>query len=199
MAGPPKRANKRKRSSSAAQHIVVDKAQVTVTSGSLYERFKGLIPLFTGLAALAAVIGFAYNYWPRWATTVNEPTLQENLTKLQADFNKKIGETKEVVIGHSDKNTKEVKDDVGLLAKTLTVITRKQDQSEVRALEGQQRLLFVQRQNVLNSLSALEVQLAAKPADPFLTQRKGELESIKGNLDREFDAVAADLRRARAQ
>lgn len=198
MAAPAhKRANKRKRVKRApVQHMVVDQANVTVT-GLAYEKFKGWIPLFAGIASLTAIAAFAYNYWPRTAILVNEPTLQENLAKLQTDFSKKIGETKEVVIEHSNKNTAVVKEDVGKVAKQVESLITGQQRADVRALELQQRQLFLQRSNLLNSISSVELQLRERPNDQFLVQRKAELEAIKSNVDRETDSVNDQIRRAR--
>jgi hypothetical protein len=195
---PP--AKKKQRSSAPAQHIVVDRAQVTV-SGLAYEKFKGWVPLFTGIAAGGAAIAFIWNAWT-WIglpKVVVDSTFHESLSKVQADFVSKLGQTKEVVIKHSDSNTAVVKEDVGKVAKQVETLVEGQKRADVRMLETQQRQLFLQRSNLLNSISSVELQLRDRPNDQFLTTRKAELEAIKSTVDRETDAVNDQIRRARSQ
>jgi len=165
---------------------------------SAVEPWRGL---FTFLVAFFGVVAGVVAFW-KWGnlpTLVLDKTLHESVSLVESKLRRHVDDTKDQVIEHSNKNTGAVREDVSLLTKTLGLIAKKQDQAVIEQLTGQQRLLFVQRQNVLNSLSSLEVQLAAKPNDQFLTQRRHELESLKTNLDRENDAVADQLRRARTQ
>lgn len=200
MAAAHKRPNKRKTTKRApAQHIVVDKAQVTVT-GLAYEKFKGWVPLFTGFAALGAAIVFVWNAW-NWLglpKVVAESTFHESLRSVQTDFASKLGQTKEVVIDHSNKNTEVVKKDVGEVSKQVSVIADEQRKARILALELQERQLFLQRANLLNSISSVELQLRERPNDQFLVTRKAELDAIKANIDREAESVRDQVRRARS-
>lgn len=199
MAAAHKRANRRTKRRPPAQHIVVDKAQVTVT-GLAYEKFKGWIPLFTGLAALVAIAGFAYNYWPPAARIVNEPTLQENLTKLQTDFTKKIGETKDIVIDYSNKNTAVVKKDVNDVSSKVDVLTRSLEVATVETLKDRLSRLFQQKNEKIASLSNIDSLLGQKNMDAAqrqnLVQRRAETETTIKWLENEMTSVQARLQRA---
>lgn len=202
MAAALKRPNKRKPSAKRApaltQHIVVDKANVTV-SGLAYEKFKGWVPLFTGLAALGAAILFVWNAWT-WLglpKVVAESTFHDTLKVVETKLRGNINETKTEVIDHSNKNTSLVKEDVSKVSQQVGIIADQQRKAGVLALEIQERQLFLQRSNLNNSISSVELQLRERPNDPFLTQRKAELESFLKNVDRETEAVRDQVRRAK--
>lgn len=182
-----------------AQHVVVDRANVTVT-GLAYEKFKGWIPLFTGLAALGAVVTLVVKYWPSQATLINEPTLQENLTKLQTDFTKKIGETKDVVIDYSNKNTAVVKKDVGDVSIKVDALSRSLEVSTLETLKDRLSRLFQQKNEKIASLSNIDSLLGQKNMDAAqrqnLVQRRAETETTIKWLENEMTSVQARLQRA---
>lgn len=180
------------------QHVVVDKANVTV-SGLAYEKFKGWVPLFTGLAALGAAILFIWNAWT-WLglpKVVAESTFHDTLKVVETKLRGNINETKTEVIDHSNKNTNLVKEDVSKVSQQVGIIADQQRKAGVLALEIQERQLFLQRSNLLNSISSVELQLRERPNDQFLVQRKAELESFRLNVDRETEAVRDQIRRAK--
>lgn len=204
MAQVIKRANKRKSKRRSfptpTQHIVVDKASVTIT-GLAYEKFKGWVPLFTGLAALGVALAFVWNAWA-WLglpKVVAETTFQETIKTVENKLRGNITETKVEVIDHSNKNTNLVKEDVSKVSKQVDIIADQQRKASVLALELQERQLFLQRANLLNSISSVELQLRERPNDSFLTTRKAELEAIKNTIEREFESVRDQVRRAKQQ
>lgn len=196
MAKGHKRANKRKamKRAPATQHLVVDQANVTVT-GLAYEKFKGWVPLFTGLAALSAAIVFVWNAWT-WLglpKVVAESTFHDSLQRVQTDFSSKIGQTKEVVIEHSNKNTAAVKDDVSKIVKRLDI-------ANIEALKDRVSRLFQQKTEKETSLSNIEGLLAQKNLDQSqrtnLIQRRAETNAAIKWLDNELTSVQARLQRA---
>lgn len=163
------------------------------------ERIKSWIPrlaIVTGFIAFLAA-GYGAYRWLGLPILVDETKLHSSIQGAETKLRTQINETETKVIGHSDKNTKEVKDDVAVAKKILDSLARKQDQSAITALELQARQLFLQRSNLMNSISSVELQLADRPNDQFLKQRKAELEAIRTNIDRETETVSSDLRRAR--
>lgn len=195
MAAAKKRPPARRRPPPPPQHVDVSVRGAVLGA---VEPWRGLLTFLVAFFGVVAGVA-AFWKWGNLPTLVLDRTLHESVSEVESKLRRHVDDTKDKVIEHSNKNTGAVREDVSVLTKTLGLIAKKQDQAVIEQLTAQQRLLFVQRQNVLNSLSSLEVQLAAKPNDQFLTQRRHELESIKANLDRENDAVADQLRRARTQ
>lgn len=191
-----KRSKPRKRAPRAAPPPPAQAINVEVVDSRIRSWLPRLTLITATLATLAALYG-AYR-WLGLPIFVDTSTLHETVNSVETKLRSQIGETKIEVIGHTDKNTKEVKEDVGGVKKQIEIIARKQDQSAVTALELQARQLFLQRANLLNSISSVELQLQTRKNDVFLMQRKAELESIKGNIERESEAVNDQLRRARA-
>lgn len=196
MAGAPKRANKRKRRTVAVRSAP---AQVDVSVHGLLEakanRWK--TPVAVAVGVIAIISGaVAFYKWSGLPIFVDTSTLHETIGRVRTEVNETIGRTKVEVIDHSNKNTTEVKNDVGVVKKQIDTIAKKQDQAAVRALQLQERQLFLQRANLMNSVSSVDLQLRERPNDQFLVQRKAELEAIRGNIDREADAVRDQIRRA---
>lgn len=196
MAKPRSKPRKRKR---RAPPVVAPPAQA-INVEVVDSRIKSWLPRLTLITATLATLAALYGAY-RWLGLpifVDTSTLHETVHGVETKLRSQIGETKVEVIDHSNKNTAEVKTDVGGVKKQIEIIARKQDQSAITALELQARQLFLQRANIMNSISSVELQLQSRKNDVFLLQRKAELESIKGNIERESDAVNDQLRRARS-
>jgi hypothetical protein len=153
--------------------------------------------VFVSASIAAIVAGYGAYKWLGLPTLVVDSTLHQTIGNVERTLRTQIGETKDVVIDHSNKNTTAVKDDVSKVSKLLSDVARRQDQGTIERLEMQQTLIELARSDRMTSLSSVDAQLGTRKTDVYLQERKRELTRAVGDLDKELERVREQIRKAR--
>lgn len=191
MAAPKKKARPRRR----------QEVDVTLHAApSLTDKMKTWALWIAAIGAAATVIYKGY-IWAGLPQFVDSGTFHNTLEHVKTEVGNKLVETKTEVLTHANRNTDEVRTDVGSVKKQIDSIARGQAQARIDQLELQQRVLFQQKNTLSNNLNGVQIQLndPTKASDPFLLQRKSELQNLIAITDRDFEAIAERLRRARQE
>lgn len=155
---------------------------------ALAHKLKGwalIISVGVGFCAFvgALVGGWTYIGGPVW---VSNHALSHAVTTVKGELTGKIESTKNEVLDTAGKNTAEVRGDVGVVKKTLDLITKTQERQDLRTAKAQVRVLFLQKQQITGNVAGIDTQLRANPNDAFLIQRRAEITSYLQIVEREL-------------
>lgn len=160
-----------------------------------------LKPYATLAASVTAVIGVFVLIWTGWVTVGGPtPVFTGKLDEFKGEVSRQISATKVEVVGHSDKNTADVKRDVSAVSGSIEKLSRTVIRSQIENLEAQEAsLVWSQRPQLIVSLASIEKQLQERPGDQWLIQRKGEVANAMETLDKRIADTRERLRKLKEQ